>query len=73
MAERLPENIVLYALAGSVISVIGVLAAQPLVSRVSSALFKKIAAALIALSALTLLSDALGWGPHIAALFDVRS
>lgn len=73
MAERLPDHILLYAVTGAAVSVLGVLTAQPLVSRVSSALFKKIAAGLIALSALTLLTDVLGWSPHIAALFGVRS
>ena len=69
MADRLPDQLILYPITGAAVSIIGVLLAQPLVSRVSSALFKKFAAGLIALSALTLIVDVLGLGPRIAAVF----
>lgn len=73
MAERLPDQIVFHVTAGCVVSVIAVLLAQPLVKHVSSALFKKIAAGLIALATATLIIDVLGWGPQLAALAGFRS
>ncbi|MDG1415043.1 MAG: TSUP family transporter [Alphaproteobacteria bacterium] len=69
MAQRLPDAMILHAATGSAMSVLGVLLAQPFVGHVSAALFKKIAAVLIAVSVLTLIIDVLGWGPKIAALF----
>ncbi len=68
MAQRLPDNMVLYSAAGAAMSIAGVLLAQPFVGQVSSALFKKIAAVLIAVSVLTLIVDVLGWKPQIAAV-----
>ena len=73
MAERLPDQLILYPVTGAVVSIVGVLLAQPLVRRVSSALFKKIAAGLIALSALTLIVDVLGLGPRIMAVLGLGS
>lgn len=73
MAERLPDQIVYYAVTGCAASILGVMLAQPLVRYVSSALFKKIAAGLIALSVTALFIDVLGWGPQIATLIGFRS
>jgi len=71
MAERLPDDIIFNATTGSLVSIAGVLIAQPLVRHLSTAFFKKIAATLIAVSALTLIIDVFGWGPRIAALFGI--